>query len=417
VPPDDPAISLAPLPKTESRNAEFKFSAVGASSYECALNALGDSPSFGVCKSTETYESLADGSYTFSVRAVDAAGNKSNITRYVWMVDGSPPEVKFLSPADGGFVRTKTPSIDGKIDDPFSRVKIFIDEVFVKEVPADADGVWSLPATAELGEGSHRVYVKAINQIGVEGLPSSIHKFTVDTVPPATSIIIKPPKNSNSNLALFEFGSDEAEVEFQCQLDGAAYNSCSSIHFFRDLEERRHTLLVRAKDRAGNEDSSPAFYEWFVVIGLPGPPEVLEPVEGAAVAWESFIISGKAKPNSTVTLYFDGKQSGVAQANDSGDWNFRPPEPLLPGQYRLTTETTDVAGNKSEHLSEVRVFTIIESVKDARAIGGGLSCASSGAHPASAWGLLGSGLWLAWYHRRRGAVGDLRGMRSKVSGS
>ena len=418
VPPGDTVISSAPDAKSTLRNAEFVFSAEGASQYECALNKPGVSPSFTGCNSPRLYADLADGAYTFSVRALDAAGNVGNIASHTWTLDATKPVVAVLFPRNEDMLSTQTPTIIGTVDDPLSTVQVFLDGVLVGEVTAEADGDWSWAVATMLINGPHTVYARATNTFGTEGDPSASILFTVDTEPPDTEIISAPPKSSNSRLAAFEFGSPNGATEFECRLDSArTFTACDATHVVPKLVDGEHTLQVRARDGAGNVDPTPAIYQWTVAILPPPFPEVVEPAAGATVSTATPAITGRAVPRSTVTIYIDDKKSGVAQADESGNWTFRPPTPLQAGEHTLTTEATDEAGNTSAQRSDERVFTIVISVGEARAIGGGLNCASSGAHPASAWGLLGSGLWLAWHHRRRGAVGDLRGRRPKVSGS
>jgi hypothetical protein len=411
----DARIDSGPPPQTREMTAVFRFSSGEAGAvFECSL----DASSFTSCSSPASFSGLTESPHAFSVRAVDVAGNRGSAARYNWNVDTTPPRVQVLSPADGDIVSTRTPIIIGTVEGPFSTVKVLIDEVLVGEALADKDGYWSFPTTAELSNGSHTVKAKGIDPAGNEGVLSASNHFTVDTEPPETEITSAPPKSSNSRLAAFEFGSPNGATEFDCRLDAArSFAACGATHVFSKLADGEHTLQVRARDSAGNVDPTPAIYQWTVVIHPPPFPEVVEPADGATVNTGTPAITGRAVPHSTVTIYIDDKKSGVAQADESGNWTFRPPTPLTAGEHKLTTETTDEAGNTSAQRSDERVFTIVISVGEARAIGGGLNCASSGAHPASAWGLLGSGLWLAWSRRRRVAVGDLCGRRSKVSGS
>jgi large repetitive protein len=51
--------------------------------------------------------------------------------------------------------------------------------------------------------------------------------------------------------------SDEEDGSFECALDGGAFEPCEPTESFDDLDDGRHTLLVRAVDDAGNIDQSP----------------------------------------------------------------------------------------------------------------------------------------------------------------
>jgi parallel beta-helix repeat protein len=92
-------------------------------------------------------------------------------------------------------------------------------------------------------------------------------------VAPNTSITQAPPNPSTSATARFSFtGSDDstapASLRFQCSLDAAAYASCTSPRTYSGLANGAHTFRVRAIDRAGNVDPSPATYRWTVVLTL-----------------------------------------------------------------------------------------------------------------------------------------------------
>ena len=58
--------------------------------------------------------------------------------------------------------------------------------------------------------------------------------------------------------ATVKFKSNEAGSTFQCKLDGGAWKSCSSPKTYKNLAHRSHTIRVRAIDKVGNVDASPA---------------------------------------------------------------------------------------------------------------------------------------------------------------
>jgi hypothetical protein len=88
----------------------------------------------------------------------------------------------------------------------------------------------------------------------------------VDTVAPDTTID-GPPDGfvDTASDVSFTFGSPDSGATFQCSLDQAAFAACSgsgpSVRYV-GLPDGSHTLRVRAVDRAGNPDPTPAQRSW-----------------------------------------------------------------------------------------------------------------------------------------------------------
>ena len=78
--------------------------------------------------------------------------------------------------------------------------------------------------------------------------------------PPQTKLRRKPPKRGRDRTPTFGFASDESGATFQCKLDRRPYRPCRSPFTARRLPLGRHTFRVRARDRSGEVDPSPAFY-------------------------------------------------------------------------------------------------------------------------------------------------------------
>jgi hypothetical protein len=90
------AITSTPPALSKSGSANFTFtSSEPASSFSCRLNTAGFTP----CTSPKTYAGLGDGSYTFRVEAVDAAGNAdSSAATYSWTITGVGKGTADISP-------------------------------------------------------------------------------------------------------------------------------------------------------------------------------------------------------------------------------------------------------------------------------------------------------------------------------
>ena len=87
-----------------------------------------------------------------------------------------------------------------------------------------------------------------------------------DTTPPTTTIDTQPDPLTPDIIATFTFSASESAT-FEASLDGAAYGPATSPLNLSALTEGTHTLLVRARDTAGNVDATPARAQW--VIALP----------------------------------------------------------------------------------------------------------------------------------------------------
>ena len=83
----DTTINSNPSNPTNITSASFSFSGTdsgtGIASFECKL----DAGSFGSCTSPQSYSSLADGSHTFQVRAIDGVGNVDPTPALLYVVD------------------------------------------------------------------------------------------------------------------------------------------------------------------------------------------------------------------------------------------------------------------------------------------------------------------------------------------
>lgn len=87
---------------------------------------------------------------------------------------------------------------------------------------------------------------------------------TRDRRPPRTRIRSGPPKRTTARKATFRFRSSERGSTFQCRLDRRRWRSCRSPKTYRRLKVGRHVFRVRARDRAGNVDRTPAKRVWRV---------------------------------------------------------------------------------------------------------------------------------------------------------
>jgi concanavalin A-like lectin/glucanase superfamily protein len=125
------------------------------------------------------------------------------------------------------------------------------------------------PYVRTLPDGAHTFSVRAVDAAGNGDDTPAERVWTIDTVAPDTTLMSGPPAQDNSVMAVFEFRSNERDVTFDCSLDNAGYLPCISGASFGPIGDGPHSFAVRAHDRAGNIDLSPAVYAWSVDTRTP----------------------------------------------------------------------------------------------------------------------------------------------------
>ena len=114
-------------------------------------------------------------------------------------------------------------------------------------------------AYSSLSDGAHTFQVRAVDAAGNPDPSPDSQSFTVDTIPPETTIDSGPSGLTNDATPTFGFSS-EPGASFQCRFDSDPFGACSGpgdTHTASALADGFHTFQVRAVDAAGNPDPSP----------------------------------------------------------------------------------------------------------------------------------------------------------------
>ncbi|MCW2785017.1 MAG: exported protein of unknown function [Marmoricola sp.] len=80
-----------------------------------------------------------------------------------------------------------------------------------------------------------------------------------DTKAPNTRITAHPHRTTTASSVRFAFASSEAGSRFSCKLDKGAYRACASPRRI-SVTKGKHVFSVRATDKAGNTDHTPATF-------------------------------------------------------------------------------------------------------------------------------------------------------------
>jgi hypothetical protein len=114
-----------------------------------------------------------------------------------------------------------------------------------------------------LSAGTHTFLVRAVDGTVVDGSPAS----ETWTIPMPEAQITSGPKNPMySPSATFSFSSSDGNAAFQCNLDNAGWQACSSPTSYTNLSVGTHTFQVRATEGTLVQPT-PASQTWAIKLG------------------------------------------------------------------------------------------------------------------------------------------------------
>ena len=193
--------------------------------------------------------------------------------------DGDAPDTTIDS-APGAFSSDRQATFVFSSNDPTATFQCRIDD--------DDQHPCSSPFVQDLPDGPHSFSVRAVDAAGNSDDSPAEQLFTIDTVAPETTLDAKPPAADNSVMAIFKFSSTDPNARFECSLDSSAYAACASGDAFGPVGDGSHAFSVRAVDRAGNVDATPAGYAWSVDTSTPDTQIRSEPDPITAQTTASF---------------------------------------------------------------------------------------------------------------------------------
>jgi hypothetical protein len=328
--PPDTTITVNPTAVTNSTDANFEFSSNEAgSTFECSL----DGNAFSSCGSPQNFNSLAEGSHMFQVRATDPAGNQDTTpASYAWTIttaDITPPETTITgSPA--ALTNATTASFTFIADEAGSTFQCRLDA-------AAFAGCTSPRNYTGLAAGTHTFEVRATDAANNTDPSPANYTWTIDRTAPNTTITSGPPTPTNITDAAFTFDSTEPGSTFQCRLDGAAFAPCTSPVNYTALSNGSHTFRVRAIDPAGNTDGSPAAFTWNIDLTAPNTNITGNPGAASNSPSATFTFTA-SQANSTFACSLDS--APFAPCSSPATYNG-----LADGSHNFLVQATDPAGN------------------------------------------------------------------------
>ncbi|MGH9888844.1 MAG: hypothetical protein ACREBE_25150, partial [bacterium] len=210
---------------------------------------------------------------------------------------------------------------------------------FMCRVDAEAAASCVSPYVRTLPDGSHSFSVRAVDSAGNSDDTPAEKVWTIDSVAPETSLLTGPPAADNSVNAVFTFRSAEANVTFECSLDSAGFLPCTSGGSFGPVGDGAHAFAVRARDRAGNIDATPAIYAWSVDTSTPDTQILMSPPDASGTTGATFtFISPDAGGGATFQCALDSAAFAACTSP-------RAYSSLTEGAHTFAVRVRDAVGN------------------------------------------------------------------------
>ncbi|EDX8959492.1 Ig-like domain repeat protein [Salmonella enterica subsp. enterica serovar Amina] len=322
-------------------------------------------------------QGLVDGDHRITASVEDIAGNIAHSDPFLISVDTaiSIPIVSLSPDSDSGIsddnlTNIVKPTLHLKdIDPDIISVQVWdaASDTQIGVATQQPDGSWAYTFTSDLTEGLHQVYVK-VEDIAGNKANSAVFDFTIDTTvsTPVISLLSKDDTGvTGDNLtninkpgfAISGVDADAHRVVVQVMHNGVSeeieLSHLNGSWLFtpgNTWADGSYTLTVKVEDKAGNTNYSAPLT---VVIDTQIAIDGVELVNDSGVKGDN--MTNDDRPHFRVTvptdvnevrLSIDGGNSWVqATPGVAGSWEYIWPTDLADGQYTLTVEAADKAGN------------------------------------------------------------------------
>ena len=349
-------IDSGPDGPTNESSPTFGFTVENATAVECSVDQ--GTEDFGPCTtaSSHTDGPLADGDWTFRVRATDDVPETTTETRD-FTVDTAPPTVTLGAGGPTGPTNDPQPSFSWTAAG---------DDQSLRECSLDS-GTPSFGACTSLtqydqatplDEGSYTFRIRVEDEAGNTATDTRI--FSVDLTPPTVTLgaggPTGPTNDPQPSFSWTAAGDDQSLRE--CSLDSGtpSFGACTSLTQYDQatlLDEGSYTFRIRVEDEAGNTATDTRTFSvdltpptvTLTALGPTGPTNDSRPSFGWTTAAEN------------------ARECSV----DEGTINFGPctslnqhdqPSNLADGAYTFRVRVTDPAGNTASATRDFSVDTV-----------------------------------------------------------
>ncbi len=333
-----------------------------------------------------TAVALADGVYSVTATATDAAGNTGQASHvYTVTVNTVPPAVPSIATigtfwgtsGNGALTNANKPTFTGTTI-PGGIINFYAGSTLLGTATATSDhGVWSLTSSVTLTDGSYAATATVTDYVGNVSAASSPFQFTLDSTAPSLPAILSISPDTgvsntdgitNVNTPTFsgtaEPGSTVKVFTGQTVFGSAVAdgNGNWSLAVTKSIGDGSYNVQATATDPAGNTSQNSASFQLTIITQITDPKATgISPDTGLhnnddITDARNIILNGTSGPNATITVYQNGFQIGTTTANSSGSWTYdNRAVSLSDGTYTFTFAASDAAGNVSAHPATLNV--------------------------------------------------------------
>ena len=191
---------------------------------------------------------LAEGKYTFLIKAIDEAENESEPLKVEFTVDLTFPEINVTSPYDNFYTSENNIIIKGSVFDSLSGVdKLRIND---EDVTFNENGEFEKETT--LTQGENKIKIEAIDKAG--NMIDKLLTVYLDNIPPEILVSL-PNEVYDSMLSINGKIKDDLSGIESLKINGVNVNIASNGSFTYSLflYEGNNKIRLEAIDKAGNK--------------------------------------------------------------------------------------------------------------------------------------------------------------------
>lgn len=266
--------------------------------------------------------------------------------------------------------------------DANSLVHVFLDGTDIGTTTTNGVGVWTSNYTGTtISNGAHTITAQATDNSGnVSGISIDFPIF-IDTTKPSTPLIFQITDDTGSNTidqitsdnTLIFTGASQSDKIIEVFLDGTSIGTVvasntglwSFDYTGTIMPDRSYIVTAQAVSISGVRSTVSPDLPITIDTTAPNTPIVTVITEDngssasdGITSDNTLVFSGTAEASASVAVFLDGGSLGVVIANSLGVWNYDYTGiTLVDGDYILTAQATDLAGNISA-ISTDFAFTI-----------------------------------------------------------